>query len=164
MFKNSISIMVLVLFAFTFAFRVSAKGPGDKAEDFSISGIDGSKYNLTEGLGNSQNGVIVIFWSAECPWVQPYNDRINDYVKDLNEKGFTVWAINANNTESLDDVKNHAAKNNYAFPMLKDVNNTVADMLGATRTPEVFLIAKDKTILYNGRISDNRRKADKTVY
>lgn len=164
MFKNSISIMLLALFAFAFTFQISAKGPGDKAEDFSISGIDGSKYDLAEGLNSSKNGVIVIFWSTECPWVQPYNDRINDYVKDLNERGFTVWAINANNTESLDDVKSHASKNNYAFPVLKDVNNVVADMLGATRTPEVFLIAKDKTILYHGRISDNRNKADQTVY
>ena len=164
MLKNSISIILLALFAFTFSFNISAKGPGDKAEDFSLSGIDGSKYNLTEGLTSSKNGVIVIFWSTECPWVQPYNDRINDYVKELNEKGFTLWVINANNTESIEDVKTHAAKNNYAFPMLKDVNNTVADMLEATRTPEVFMIAKDKTILYHGRISDNRNKAEQTVY
>jgi hypothetical protein len=38
MFKNSISIMLLALFAFTFAFRVSLRS-GDKAEDFSISGL-----------------------------------------------------------------------------------------------------------------------------
>ncbi len=164
MLKNSISTALIALLVFSISFNTSAKGPGDKAEDFSLSGTDDSKYNLTDGLNNSKNGVIVIFWSSECPWVQPYNDRINDYVKELNGNGFTVWAINANNTESIEDVKSHAAKNGYAFPMLKDVNNTVADMLGATRTPEVFMIAKDKTILYHGRISDNRYKADQSVY
>lgn len=164
MFRNSISAFILVIVSLMITINLSAKGPGDKAEDFSLSGIDGSKYNLTEGLENSTNGVVVIFWSTECPWVQPYNDRINDYVKGLNDNGFTVWIINANSTESIDDVKNHASKNSYVFPVLKDVNNTVADMLGATRTPEVFMIAKDKTILYHGRISDNRNKNDQTVY
>lgn len=164
MLNNSISTFLIALFAFTISLSISAKGPGDKAEDFSLSGTDGSKYNLTEGLNNSKSGVVVIFWSSECPWVQPYNDRINDYVKELNDNGFTVWAVNANNTESIEAVKSHAAKNGYAFPMLKDVNNTVADMLGATRTPEVFMIGKDMTILYHGRISDNRNKSDQTVY
>ena len=160
MLKNTILLMFIALSASLITASSYAKGPGDKAEDFTLTGIDGSSYNLSGALENSKNGVIVIFWSTECPWVQPYNDRINDYIKDMNNKGFTVWGINANNTESLDDVKVHAKKNSYEFPMLKDIGNTVADMLGATRTPEAYMIAKDKTILYHGRISDNRYKAE----
>ncbi len=160
MLKKATLLMFFALFATMISNNILAKGPGDKAEDFTLSGIDGSSYNLSAGLENSKNGVVVIFWSTECPWVQPYNDRINDYVKDMNDKGFTVWAINANNTESLDDVKSHAKKNSYVFPMLKDVGNTVADMFGATRTPEAYIISKDKIILYHGRISDNRYKAE----
>lgn len=160
MFRKT-TFLAILLSALTL--NVFAKGPGDKSEDFTLSNWDGTKYNLTESLSNSKNGVVVIFWSAECPWVQPYNDRINDYVKEMGEKGFTVWAINANSTESLDDVTNHAKKNGYSFPVLKDVDNVVADMLGATRTPEAFMISKDMVILYHGRISDNRNKAEQTT-
>ena len=157
------SIFALFLPIILAAFTTFAKGPGDKAEDFTLVGTDGSKYNLTEAVNNSKNGVVVVFWSCECPWVQPYNDRINEYSKELSDKGFTLWAINANSTESLDEVKSHANTNSYSFPMLKDENNAVADMLGATRTPEVFMIGKDMTILYHGRISDNKNKSEETI-
>ncbi len=160
MFKKSPFLAILLAVA---AINLFAKSPGDKSEDFSLSNWDGTKYNLTESLNNSKNGVIVIFWSAECPWVQPYNDRINDYVKEMSEKGFTVWAINANSTESLEEVTGHAKKNGYTFPVLKDENNVVADMLGATRTPEAFMISKEMVILYHGRISDNKNKAEQTT-
>ncbi|HEY3250790.1 MAG TPA: hypothetical protein VGK25_06690, partial [Ignavibacteria bacterium] len=44
----------------------------------------------------------------------------------------------------------------FGFPVLKDENNIVADMLGAQRTPEVYILDKDKVILYHGRIDDNK--------
>jgi len=40
--------------------------------------------------------------------------------------------------------------------LLKDDKNVVADLFGASRTPEVFVIGKDNTILYHGRITDNK--------
>lgn len=160
MFKKSI----FTLFLFIFAASIFAKVPGDKADDFTISNFDGTKYNLSEALNNSKNGVIVMFWSTECPNVQPYNDRINDYAKEYTDNGFTVWAINSNSTESTDEVAAHAKKNNYVFPVLKDDNNVVADLFGATRTPEVYIIGKDGTIKYHGRITDNKEKASQTSH
>ena len=130
--------------------------PGDKIEDFQFLILTGKSYNLAEALKTSNSGVIVMFWSTECPNVQPYNDRINDYAKEYMNKGFTVWAINSNNTESTDAVSEHAKKNGYIFSVLKDDKNVVADLFGATKTPEVFVIGKDNTILYHGRISDNK--------
>lgn len=160
MFKKSI----FTLFLFIFAASVFAKVPGDKADDFTVTNYDGTKYNLTEALNNSKNGVILMFWSTECPNVQPYNDRINDYAKEYSDNGFTVWAVNSNSTEPTDEVSSHAKKNAYVFPMLKDDNNVVADLFGATRTPEVYIIGKDSTIKYHGRITDNKEKASQTSH
>ncbi len=161
MTKKFVFRFFLAIFAFTISSHiyssiVNSKGPGDKIEDFTIANFDNKNYNLAEALKSSTSGVIVIFWSSECPVVQPYNDRINEYAKEYINKGFTVWAINSNNTESTVDVAEHAKKNNYIFSVLKDNKNIVADLFGATRTPEVFVIGKDNTILYHGRISDNK--------
>jgi peroxiredoxin len=131
------------------------KQPGEKINDFTLKGIDGNSYTLSE-VKNSK-AVVVIFWSTTCPNVQPYNDRVSEMTKEYGNKGITIWAINSNNSESLDEVKAHAEKNNYPFPMLKDENNVVADYFGATRTPEVFVMdPSSRTILYHGRIDDNR--------
>lgn len=164
MLKNSILRLILLIFAVSFTTSVFAIGPGDKAQDFTINNYDGVKYNLSEALANSKNGVIVMFWSTECPNVQPYNDRINDYAKEYTDNGFTVWAINSNSTEPTDAVASHTKNNNYVFPVLKDNNNVVADLFGATRTPEVYIIGKDGTVLYHGRITDNKNKAEQTSH
>ncbi len=164
MSRKVVLSLILAIFAFTLDSFAVTKGPGDKVDDFTISNYDGKSYNLGDALKNSNTGVIIMFWSTECPWVQPYNDRINDYVKEYTEKGFTVWGINSNNTESVDVVKEHAGKNSYSFPMLKDNNNVVADLFGSTRTPEVFVISKEQTVLYHGRISDNKSAAEQSTH
>ena len=145
----------LMAFILLMAASVYAKLPGDKADDFTLKGIDGKEYNLSTALNNS-NYVLVVFLSTECPFVQPYTDRLNTISNEYGSKGIALWGINANSTESIETVKSHAEQKEYPFPVLKDVKNIVADMLGATRTPEVYLISKDKTILYHGRIDDNR--------
>lgn len=146
-------ILATVLLTVLISFNSYAKDPGEKVEDFTIVNYDGTQYNLSKAL---QNGyVVIMFWSTECPYVQPFNDRINNYVNSYNEKGITFWAINSNTTESVERVKQHSEENKYVFPMLKDENSVVADLFEATRTPEVFVLGKDRTILYHGRIDDN---------
>lgn len=146
--------VILMLFIVLFiSFDSFAKDPGEKVDDFTIVNYDGTQYNLNKAL---QTGyVVIMFWSTECPYVQPFNDRINKYVSAYNGKGITFWAINSNTTESAERVKQHAEDNKYVFPVLKDENSAVADLFEATRTPEVFVLGKDRTILYHGRIDDN---------
>lgn len=164
MSRKLIISIFLAFFALTINLFSVTKGPGDKVDNFSITNYDGSSYNLSDALSKSEKGVIVMFWSTECPNVQPYNDRINDYAKEYISQGFTVWAINSNSTESTDAVSEHAKKNGYIFPVLKDNNNTVADLFGAVKTPEVFVLGKDNTVLYHGRISDSKVAAEQTSH
>lgn len=130
---------------------------GDKASDFSLIGVDGNTYKLSDV---SSDATVIMFWSTECPYVQPYTDRINSLAKEYSAKGVTFWAINSNSTEPMSEVKTHASEKGYSFMMLKDEDNTVSTMLGAKRTPEVFVYNKDKVLVYHGRIDDGER--DKT--
>jgi len=150
-------IKLLFAFALITSANLFAKGPGDKVDDFKLKSTEGKEYKLSDALSKS-NFVVVMFWSVQCPFVQAYTDRINTLANEYSSKGITFWAVNANSTESMNEVKAHAMEKGYPFPVLKDVNNVVADMLGATRTPEVFLIDKDLEILYHGRIDDNREE------
>lgn len=128
--------------------------PGDKASDFTIHNYDGKTYKLSE---NTDAAVIVImFWATECPFVQPYTERINTLVNYYKSKNVVFWGINSNKTESVERVKEHHIEKNYPFPMLKDNNNVVADLFGATRTPEVFVLDKNLIVLYHGRIDDSK--------
>jgi peroxiredoxin len=140
-----------------------SKEPGDIADNFTLSSTQGASYTLYDELNSGKN-VVVMFWSIQCPFVQPYHQRAKDLYNDFTSKGFTFWAINSNVTESMEDVAAHAASNGYPFPVLKDSENKVADLFNAQRTPEVFVISKDKVILYHGRIDDNKEIKDVTVH
>jgi peroxiredoxin len=152
--KTLLSAFLLSFFITAQAF--AGKGPGDKVEDFTLKSTDGKSYSFND-IKDSK-ALVIMFWSTECPFVQPYTDRINEIANEYLKLGITFWAVNANSTESIADVEAHMKARGYAFPELKDENNVLADQLGATRTPEVFLISSDKTILYHGRIDDNRDK------
>jgi len=151
--KNMKYIKILSVLLLLAAANLYAKDPGDKVSNFTINNYDGKEYNLDNALKNGY--VVIMFWSTECPYVQPFNDRINDYVNEFASKGITFWAVNSNSTESDERVKEHATEHKYVFPMLKDNGSVVADIFEANRTPEVFVLGKDRTILYHGRIDDN---------
>lgn len=133
---------------------------GDQVSDFVITNYDGNKYSIAE---NGAKATVIIFVSTECPFVQPYTERLINLQNEFGEKGITIWAINSNNTESTDEVKNHAKEKQYNFPVLKDENSVVASQFGAARTPEVFFIDNSTmTVLYHGRIDDNKEASKVT--
>jgi alkyl hydroperoxide reductase subunit AhpC len=78
--------------------------------------------------------------------------------QDYKARGVAVIGINSNSTESADAVKTHAAANNLTFPIMKDPGNKIADRLGATKTPEAYVLDSNNKLVYHGRI-DNSREA-----
>ncbi len=157
-------ILFSILFLLTVSLNVIASDNidkltvGDKVSDFTINNYDGASYTLSN---SGANATVIVFMSTECPFVQPYTERMNKLVDEFGSRGIAFWGINSNNTEPTADVMNHATEKKYGFPMLKDNNNVVADQLSAERTPEVFVVDnKTMTLIYHGRIDDNK-EADK---
>ena len=70
--------------------------------------------------------------------------------------------VNANKAEPAEEVRDHAKEHKFGFPVVKDPNNVIADAYGAMVTPEIFVVSKDLTILYHGRIDDSRKSEDVT--
>ena len=46
------------------------------------------------------------------------------------------------------------ANTRWIFRSSKDVGNVVADAFGAVRTPEVFVLDKQRVVRYHGRVDD----------
>ncbi len=154
-----LSLALVVTFAAS-SFAADGYGVGDVVTDFTINNYDNNTYTLSQSGGNA---TVVMFWSTECPYVQPYTERINSLATEFSSQGIVFWGINSNKTESVEVVEKHAAGKAYPFAMLKDVNNVVADQFGAERTPEVFVIDNSTMkVIYHGRIDDDR-DADKVT-
>ena len=127
---------------------------GSAVEDFSLPGTDGSTHTLNSLKG--KNGSVLIFISVQCPVSNGYNKRMEALAQTYSERGINVIGINANATESADAVKAHAAEKHFTFAVLKDPGNKIADRLGATRTPEAYLLDGNNKLVYHGRIDNSR--------
>lgn len=161
-----VAILALFISAFTLNNTThKGYGIGDVAEDFSLKNIDGNMVSLADY--NDAKGFIVTFTCNTCPFAVMYEDR----VQALNEKyaplGYPVIAIMPNNTDAkpgdaLPEMKKRAEEKGFTFPYLIDEGQKIYPKYGATKTPHVYVLEKNKkgnVVKYIGAIDDNHRDA-----
>lgn len=129
--------------------------PGSKAPEFSLKDGAGNDYSLNRE--RKTEFTVIIFISTHCPASNGYNQRMSDLYSDYSPKHVRFIGINSNEEESAPEVLQHATEHNLRFPVLKDLNNVVADAYGAQVTPEAFVIDGNGTLRYHGRIDDDGR-------
>ena len=147
------SVCLLPLAAFSGSAELDKPAPL-----FKLKGVDGKEYELAGMKG--KKAVVVMFIATRCPYSNAYNERMVKLFDDYNKKGVVFLGINANNTEAIDEVREHAAKHEFAFPVLKDESNVVADAYGAQFTPEIFLLDGNLNLRYHGRIDNSHKIKD----
>jgi peroxiredoxin/mono/diheme cytochrome c family protein len=122
---------------------------GKKVENFTLPDFHGKMHALDDYQGKP---VVVAFVGTECPLAKNYAPRLRSLSEEFGDVAFL--AINANVQDSLAEIGGYARAHEIPFPVLKDNGNVVADKMGAVRTPEVFLLDKDRVVRYWGRIDD----------
>jgi hypothetical protein len=120
------------------------------APDASVLTADPSKAQAT----------VLIFVSNQCPVSNAYNERMRDLYTAYEGKPAKFYFIDANATESQDDINSLEKRANFPFRIVRDVDNVVADKLGAQFTPEVFVFDKSGILQYHGAIDDSRNAAN----
>lgn len=135
---------------------------GDTAPDFTLQDVKGNYFTLS-AHAPYVNGFIITFTSNNCPYSQMYEDRLIDLQKKYGAS-YPVIAINPNDegmdpSESLRDMAKKAGIKGFNFPYLKDTNQQIYPLYGATRTPHVFLVDNTMMIRYIGAIDDNAQDA-----
>jgi peroxiredoxin len=134
---------------------------GDVATDFKLKNVTGSMISL--GDNKVAQGFIVVFTCNHCPFSVKYEDRINDLNKKYAQKGYPVVAINSNDAaqyeeDNYDGMIKRAKEKDFSFPYLHDETQAIARSYGATRTPHVYIVQKEKgdlIVKYIGAIDDN---------
>lgn len=136
---------------------------GDVSSDFSLENTDGSMVSLSSFP--EAKGFIVVFTCNTCPYSVMYEDRIIALDKKYAPKGYPVVAINPNDPAAIEgddmaDMKTRSQEKGFTFPYLQDKGQKVYPLYGATRTPHVFILQKQKKehmVRYIGAIDDSSR-------
>lgn len=165
--QSVISLMLVALFAIAAVANVAnrkasahilelpaALAIGATIPEFSLPDANGKTQSLSSLKG--KNGTVLIFVAVQCPISNAYNERMEKLAQDYKARGINVVGINSNVAESAEAVKAHAATNRLSFPILKDPGNKIADQLGATVTPEAYVLDASNKLIYRGRIDSNR--------
>lgn len=137
--------------------KPAAVALGMVVPDFTLPDPDGHEHTLASLKG--KNGTILIFMATRCPVSNGYNARMEKLAEDYAPRGVNVVGINANSTEPIEEVKQHAAAKGLTFTILKDKGNRIADRFDAQVTPETYLLDASGKLVYHGPI-DNSRTGD----
>ena len=154
-------VLLAGLLLFAFAPEDTGYKIGDKVEDFKLKNVDGKMVSLADY--SKARGFIVIFTCNHCPFSVAYEDRIIALHQKYEAKGYPVVAINPNDPtivpdDSYENMVIRAKEKSFPFKYLSDETQEVARMYGASRTPHVFILRKEKdglVVKYIGAIDDN---------
>ncbi len=124
----------------------------DDTIDFSLKDFEGRIWELQK-LDQYQ-AIVVMFVGCECPLARLYTARLHELRNEFPADSVAWMLVNSNQQDSLSELKQFAKANQVSIPLLKDPGNRVADQFGADRTPEVFLLDRERKIRYRGRVDD----------
>jgi peroxiredoxin len=129
---------------------------GSQVTDFSIQDLDGKPVAFATLRGPI---TVVTFIATQCPVSNSYNQRMNAIYQDYSSKGVKFIFVNANRTEPASEVREHAKRVGFAFPVYKDADNVLADRFDAQVTPESYVIDSAGIIRYHGSIDDSQNES-----
>ena len=137
------------------AFASPAPSIGSRAPDFSLPPASGGQpFTLSRELSKHRLTVLM-FIATRCPYSNGYNGRMEKLSADYADRNVEVLGINSNEGEPAAAVVEHARSHGLTFPILKDSGSKVADLYGAQRTPEIFVLDAAGVLRYHGRIDEN---------
>ncbi|MEX0727019.1 MAG: redoxin domain-containing protein, partial [Planctomycetaceae bacterium] len=125
---------------------------GRTVANFTLEDFRGKEVSL--GDFADRDVIVITFLGTECPLARLYTARLVQLHQEFSSQSVAFLAIDSNRQDSLTELAAHARDFGVEFPLLKDAGNKVADAIGATRTPEVFVLDKSRAIRYWGRIDD----------
>jgi peroxiredoxin len=132
--------------------ELSAPPVGQSAPDFALKDLDGRRHALKDYRGQV---VVVGFIAARCNVSNAYAERLRNIAADYRAKGVVFLGVNPAANEPVSEVKAHAAEHKFDFTILKDEGNRVADLYGAVRTPEMYVVDGAGVLRYHGRVDSS---------
>jgi peroxiredoxin len=125
---------------------------GQPLPAFELKDYRGRDYRLADFQAHDL--LVIAFLGTECPLAKLYGPRLARLAEEYRDRGVGFVGVDANCQDSVTEIAAYARVHQIQFPILKDLGNRLADQLGAQRTPEVFVVDRQRRIRYWGRIDD----------
>jgi peroxiredoxin len=156
--------MKLALLSLLFAVAIvttQAQHVGKPAPDFTLKDTAGRDVSLSGFKGKT----VVLEWTNHgCPFVVKHyqSGNMQKLQKEYTARGVVWLAICSSapgkqgHMSPQDAAKALADKGAAPSAYLLDEDGKIGRLYGAKRTPEMFIVAKDGTLVYHGAIDDKK--------
>lgn len=125
---------------------------GGRVDPIRLSDYQGKPWALDEA--GAPKAIVFAFIGTQCPLAKRYTAKLVELESQYREQGVLFVAVDSNVQDSLAEMSAHARNFHMDFAFLKDPAQSVANLLGATRTPEVCVLDSENRLRYRGRIDD----------
>jgi peroxiredoxin len=132
---------------------------GRRVPNFVLRDAAGKETGLADF--RDKNFLAVAFLSCQCPISNQYVPILNEIQQKYSERGLAILGVNSQAGDAPEKIAAHAKEFGIAFPVLCDGRQSVADIFGAERTCEVFLLDPQRFVRYHGRIDDRNQYTTK---
>jgi len=132
---------------------------GTKAPEFQLPDVISGK-TVSPSVADGKKGLLVMFISRHCPYVQHVKQELARLGKDY-AGPVGIVAISANDIVSYPDdspanLRQMALEAGFSFPICYDESQEVAKAYSAACTPDFFLFDANRSLVYRGQLDDSR--------
>jgi peroxiredoxin len=153
-----ISITLLCLAAALSQVFAAAADIGEKIGEFRLQDTAGNTHSLDSYAGKV---IVLAFWSFKCPVALACNDRLTALQSKYGNRGVVVLGVASNANESKAEIQRNVSNLNLSFPILLDSDGMVAERLGASHTPGIFILDPGAILRYKGSLDNNKKLGDR---
>ena len=131
--------------------RVPPPAIGGAVPDFQATSVQGDAVSLNEATAQHK-AVVLVFLSTVCPYANHFAGHIREMAETYGPRGVLFLGLYSNGWESREEAAAHAREHGFAFPAIKDEHHVIADLVGATTTPEALVLDSTGRLRYRGRV------------
>jgi hypothetical protein len=114
--------------------------------------LDGTIHSL--GTEPALHAVALVFLDTACPISNRYAPRLVELAGAASEAGLSIYGVLSDPALTLAEARAWRDEFGLTFPILFDTAGDLATRLAPTHVPEAFVVAKDDSLAYRGRIDD----------
>ena len=137
-------ILLILLFSTSLACADSPSSVGDTATNWTLQSSE------TESLDYYQDSEgkvsVVLFWATWCPYCARLMPHLQEVYQEYKDEGLQFYAIDIFEDGDIEPVR-YFEKKGFTYTLLL-LGDLVADEYGVKGTPGLFVIDKNKKIIY----------------
>src|SRR5512133_1160782 len=151
--------LVLLAAALSGAGCATAPSSAPGGEPLPLAAADGSTTTLAE-LTRGRDATVLVFWSATCPCVRRYQERVDALLDAWPAARVRVIGVSSNAGEPFEGALAAARERGLRLPLYRDEGGRVAEAVGARSTPTVAVLDRSGRVRFLGWVDNERRPGE----